>query len=120
MRVTTAIVFLASFHSLLRLQDCSALLIRNVGTGPRRGWRPLTLSAGSVIAAPTTSNEKENYWDKHRLEVPGKFLESIRTETWRGMFEPCSDHPLTEIQVEGKVPTGLEGTLFRNGENLGR
>ena len=78
------------------------------------------LSAGSVITALTTAGEKENYWDKHRPEVPGKFLESIRTETWRGMFEPCSDHPLTEVQVEGKVPQGLEGTLFRNGENLGR
>lgn len=117
MRFTT-VVFPAGFQSLLLLRDCSALLIRNAGTGLRRNWRPLMLSVGSVITAPTTVDEKENYWDKHRPEVPGKFLESIRTEKWRGMFEPCSDHPLTEVHVEGAVPQELEGTLFRNGENL--
>ncbi|CBN76892.1 carotenoid oxygenase [Ectocarpus siliculosus] len=47
--------------------------------------------------------------------VPEVFLQSIREEPWRGTLQPCIDHPLTEIEVTGKVPKTLEGTLFRNG-----
>ncbi|CAN0509937.1 unnamed protein product, partial [Laminaria digitata] len=49
--------------------------------------------------------------------VPDKVLQAIREEPWRGLFEPCVDHPLTEIEVEGTVPEALQGTLFRNGES---
>ena len=76
-------------------------------------------SAGSITATPAVAGEGDTsryYWGKSHPEVPKKFLESIRTEPWRGVFEPCADHPLTEIQVEGKLPRGFEGTLFRNGE----
>lgn len=48
--------------------------------------------------------------------VPEVFLQSIREEPWRGALQPCVDHPLTEIEVTGKVPKALEGTLFRNGK----
>ncbi|CAN0546387.1 unnamed protein product, partial [Laminaria digitata] len=46
--------------------------------------------------------------------VPDKVLLAIREEPWRGLFEPCVGHPLTEIEVEGIVPKGLQGTLFRS------
>lgn len=120
MRITAAAAeFLAIFHLSLHPRDCSALLIRSRALGPKSVWRPLMSYAGSTVATPTAAIDKENYWDKHHPEVPRKFLDSIRTEPWRGIFEPCSNHPLTEVQVEGKVPRGLEGTLFRNGEEYG-
>ncbi|CAN0550764.1 unnamed protein product [Ectocarpus sp. 8 AP-2014] len=50
--------------------------------------------------------------------VPEVFLQSIREEPWRGTLQPCIDHPLTEIEVTGKVPKTLEGTLFRNGKYI--
>lgn len=62
------------------------------------------------------SAEGGHYWDQPQQTVPDRFLHAIRKEPWRGALEPCVDHPLTEIEVEGKVPKGLEGTLFRNGE----
>ncbi|CAM9785246.1 unnamed protein product, partial [Hapterophycus canaliculatus] len=55
------------------------------------------------------------YWDRPHPEVPEKFLKLIREQPWRGVLEPCVDHPLTEIEVEGEVPAALQGTLFRNG-----
>lgn len=121
MGVTAAATFLAIFHFSLHLRDCSALLIRSRALGLNKPVRrPLIISfAESTTTAPTNATDKETYWDKHRPEVPRKFLESIRKEPWRGMLEPCFNHPLTEVQVEGKVPEGLEGTLFRNGEECG-
>lgn len=69
----------------------------------------------------TTSGAKDSsqsFWDKPQPGVPEIFLKSIKEEPWRGALEPCVDHPLTEIKVEGSVPQDLEGTLFRNGEVL--
>ena len=75
------------------------------------------------VAQPSTGGHSEvclaGYWGigTKRQGVPDKVLQAIREEPWRGLFEPCVDHPLTEIEVEGTVPEGLEGTLFRNGES---
>ena len=63
----------------------------------------------------TVSSTRQGYWEQTR-SVPGRFLQRIREEPWRGALEPCLDHPLTEIMVEGEVPKALQGTLFRNGK----
>lgn len=60
----------------------------------------------------------KGYWDSPHPGVPEKFAQAVAEEPWRGLFEPCEDHPLTEIEVEGEVPPSLEGTLFRNGKRL--
>eukprot|EP00752_Nemacystus_decipiens_P018008 g16141.t1 len=61
-----------------------------------------------------------SFWDEAQLGVPERFLQSIKEEPWRGALEPCVDHPLTEIKVDGEVPPALEGTLFRNGAGRNR
>ncbi|CAM9978437.1 unnamed protein product, partial [Pylaiella littoralis] len=47
----------------------------------------------------------------HQPAVPGGFLRAIREEPWRGVFEPCVDHSLTETEVEGKIPQNIRWTL---------
>lgn len=79
-----------------------------------------TTTADVASAAPSSPGGPDlgaaiSYWESPRPGVPEKFLRAIRDEPWRGNFEPCEDHPLTEIEVEGNVPLGLEGTMFRNG-----
>jgi hypothetical protein len=56
------------------------------------------------------------YWSakQREEEVPPVYLQSIRAEPWRGMLEPVEDQELAEVQVvEGSIPKGLKGTLFR-------
>lgn len=77
------------------------------------------MSATTANTAPSDSGTStQDYWDTPRAGVPDKFMGAIREEPWRGLFEPCIDHPLTEVKVDGEVPKALEGTLFRNGMNL--
>ncbi|CAM9157061.1 unnamed protein product [Scytosiphon promiscuus] len=73
-----------------------------------------------AVSSPSGVIGTQPYWDKPHPEVPEKFLKGIREEPWRGILEPCVDHPLTEIEVEGEVPAALQGTLFRNGPGRNR
>ena len=75
-----------------------------------------TASAQSSTASGRRDGSSQPFWDKPQPGVPERFLQRIKEEPWRGALEPCVDHPLTEIKVEGEVPQALEGTLFRNGE----
>ena len=77
------------------------------------------MSAASSAQSSTTAGvrgDSQVFWDKPQPGIPDRFLKAIKEEPWRGALEPCTDHPLTEIKVDGQVPKGLEGTLFRNGE----
>eukprot|EP00903_Cladosiphon_okamuranus_P015610 g14414.t1 len=81
----------------------------------------LNMASGSMSTACAPSNTTAQlYWDKPQLGVPQSFLQAIKEEPWRGVFEPCTEHPLTEIEVEGEVPQALQGTLFRNGPGRNR
>lgn len=73
-------------------------------------------AAETLPGTPSAAGRKKGFWDSPRTGVPAKFSRAIAEEPWRGLFEPCVDHSLTEIEVEGKMPDSLEGTLFRNGE----
>ncbi|CAN0542066.1 unnamed protein product [Laminaria digitata] len=87
-------------------------------SGSRRGSR--IASAAMDVTQPNTDGLcLAGYWGivTPQQGVPDKVLQAIREEPWRGLFEPCVDHPLTEIEVEGIVPEALQGTLFRNGES---
>ena len=68
----------------------------------------------------TAASIQQGYWAKAHSGVPASLLKQIREEPWRGALEPCIDHPLTEITVEGEVPKALQGTLFRNGKSCVR
>lgn len=109
-RMVLVVVWLQSFL----LQHSSGFIVRNnrvCSTAPD-GTASMTATFMSTTSAPPS----KRYWDTPQLNVPEKFLRAIREEPWRGMFEPCVDHPLTEIEIEGEVPVGLVGTLFRNGK----
>ena len=103
-------------HSLAFQGSFSA---RTSGSG--KGSR--LASASMDVAQPSTGGLSEvclsGYWGigTPQQGVPDKVLQAIREEPWRGHFEPCVDHPLTETEVEGTVPKALQGTLFRNGES---
>ena len=79
-----------------------------------------TASAQSSTTSGRRDGSSQPFWDKPQPGVPERFLQRIKEEPWRGVFEPCVDHPLTEIKVEGEVPQALEGTLFRNGKRPAR
>ena len=77
----------------------------------------------AVPAQSVTSGTKgspQSFWDEQQLGVPESFLQAIKEEAWRGALEPCTEHSLTEIAVDGEVPQGLQGTLFRNGKRAPR
>eukprot|EP00904_Undaria_pinnatifida_P007140 jgi/Undpi1/3556/HiC_scaffold_16.g06928.m1 len=71
----------------------------------------------AVAQQPNTDVCLAGYWGigTPQQGVPDKVLQAIREEPWRGLFEPCVEHPLTEVEVEGTVPKALQGTMFRNG-----
>lgn len=73
----------------------------------------------AVAQQPNTDVCLAGYWGigTPQQGVPDKVLQAIREEPWRGLFEPCVEHPLTEVEVEGTVPKALQGTMFRNGES---
>lgn len=101
---------------LLTLQGSLAF----VGSALPVSSRALKSKAGEAVMAVTSPAGvigTQSYWEKPHPDVPEKFLRSIREEPWRGILEPCVDHPLTEIEVEGEVPAALQGTLFRNGQS---
>lgn len=86
--------------------------------GARRASRtpPVAMDVAPPIAGGQSDVCLAGYWGigMNRPGVPDKVLQAIREEPWRGLFEPCVDHALTEIEVEGIVPKDLQGTLFRN------
>lgn len=76
----------------------------------------MTTASAQSSTSSGMRDGSQSFWDKPQLGVPERFLQRIKEEPWRGALEPCIDHPLTEINVDGEVPQALEGTLFRNGK----
>lgn len=51
---------------------------------------------------------------EHALPVPHRETEARNLSDWPGLFDDCPEVD-TDVQVSGRLPEGLHGTLLRNG-----
>ena len=49
------------------------------------------------------------------LAPPQDVVDAVAAWPWRGGLEPCGDHELASVEVEGTIPKDLKGSFYRVG-----